>query len=133
MAKHSADMKRIPIKHVRDKAKARYNKGTSCEICAVTEPLDFHHYYTLTPLFEKWCRTNKVSVATDEEVIAIRDQFIAEHEKELYQDTVTLCHSHHMKLHSVYGKDPTLATAEKQKNWVRIQKEKLDEARKLAN
>jgi hypothetical protein len=36
-----------------------------------------------------------------------------------------------MNLHGVYGKDPSLATAEKQKNWVRIQKEK-HEARILA-
>jgi hypothetical protein len=131
MAKHSADMRRIPVKYIRDKAKARYQKGSSCEICGVTEELDFHHYYTLTPLFEKWCRDNKISIATDEDVLAIRDRFIAEHEKELYEETVTLCHSHHMKLHSVYGKDPSLATAEKQKNWVRIQKEK-HEARILA-
>jgi hypothetical protein len=37
-----------------------------------------------------------------------------------------------MRLHSVYGKDPALTTAEKQKNWVKIQKEK-HEARKLVS
>lgn len=124
MSKHSKNLIRLPIKHVRDKAKARYNKGNQCEICGDTESLDFHHYYTLTPLFEKWCRVNKISIVSDEDVLNIRDRFIAEHEKELYQDTVTLCHMHHMKLHSVYGKDPALVTAEKQKNWVNIQKEK---------
>ena len=128
MVKHSADFKRLPIKHVRDKEKARYNKGTSCEICGVSQELDFHHYYTLTPLFDKWCRINKISITSDNDVLEIRDRFILEHEKELYDDTVTLCHPHHMKLHSVYGKDPPLITAEKQKNWVRIQREK-NEAR----
>lgn len=132
MAKHSSAMQRIPIKWVRDKAKARYKKGTECEICGSTDTLDFHHHYTLTPLFERWCRSNKITITSDEDVIAIRDQFISEHEKELYEDTVTLCHDHHMKLHSVYGKDPALATAEKQKNWVRIQREK-HEAGKLAS
>jgi hypothetical protein len=126
MARHSADFKRIPIKHIRDKAKARYNKGSECEICSATEELDFHHYYTLTPLLNTWCKKHKVSITNDEEVLAIRDQFILENQKELYEDTVTLCHMHHMKLHSVYGKDPALATAEKQKNWVRIQKEKYE-------
>lgn len=124
MAKHSKNLTRIPIKHIRDKAKARYKKGSSCEICGTTEQLDFHHYYTLTPLFEKWCRLKKLKMETDEDVLAIREEFIAEHEKELYEDAVTLCHTHHMALHSVYGKDPTLTTAEKQKRWVQIQKEK---------
>lgn len=125
-------MNRIPIKWVRDKAKSRYEKGTACEICDSTQELDFHHYYTLTPLFEKWCKVNKISISTDDEVVNVRDQFIAEHDKELYHDTVTLCHTHHMQLHSVYGKDPSLATADKQKRWVVIQREK-HEARKLVN
>lgn len=116
--------KRLPIKWVRDLAKSRYDKGSSCEICGTTENLDFHHYYTLTPLFRKWCTLKKYPTETDEQVLAIRDEFIASHQKELYEDTVTLCHTHHMRLHSVYGKDPALVTAEKQKNWVVIQREK---------
>jgi hypothetical protein len=124
MVKHSADFKRLPIKHIRDKAKARYNKGNSCEICGESEQLDFHHYYTLTPLFDKWCKANKINITSDEDVLLVRDDFILQHEKELYEDTVTLCHTHHLKLHSVYGKDPALGTASKQANWVKIQREK---------
>lgn len=118
------NLKRDPIKFVRDKAKARYNKGTECYICASKERLDFHHFYTLTPLFNKWLRDNKIVIKTDEDVIAVRDRFIAEHMPELYEHAVTLCHDHHLKLHSIYGKDPPLVTAPKQKNWVRIQREK---------
>ena len=44
--------------------------------------------------------------------------------KELYDDTVTLCHSHHLLLHSLYGRNPSLGTATKQMNWVEIQREK---------
>lgn len=124
MAKHAKGTARIPIKWVRDKAKARYQKGNKCEICGDTEVLDFHHYHTLTPLFERWCLKNKLSISSDDEVIAIRDHFIEEHFVELYEETATLCHMHHMQLHSVYGKDPTLATAQKQRRWVNIQKEK---------
>lgn len=124
MAKHSQNLARVPIKWVRDKAKARYQKGTECEICGDTKELDFHHYHTLTPLFEKWCKEKKLTVVSDDDVKAVRDQFIEEHIRELYEETVTLCHKHHMLLHSVYGKDPILATAPKQKNWVRIQREK---------
>lgn len=123
---------RDPIKYVRDRAKARYKKGSHCEICESTENLDFHHYYTMTPLFNKWCKDKGYTVKVVDDILAIRDEFIAEEEDKVYNQTVTLCHDHHMKLHSVYGKDPALTTAEKQRNWVRIQKEKY-EARKLAS
>ena len=46
-------LKRDPVKYVRDRAKARYKKGKECEICGVTENLDFHHYYSLSPLFKQ--------------------------------------------------------------------------------
>ena len=118
------NLKRDPIKFVRDKAKARYQKDTECHICGKTEDLDFHHYYTLTPLFNKWLRDQKIVIRTDEDVLAVRDRFIAEHMPELYEYAVTLCHDHHLKLHSIYGKDPPLTTAKKQMNWVRIQREK---------
>jgi hypothetical protein len=116
--------KRDPIKFVRDKAKARYKKGTECFICGSQEKLDFHHFYSLTPLFNKWLKAEKIKIATDEDVIAVRDRFIEEHHRELYEEAVTICHDHHLKLHSLYGKDPPLVTAMKQKNWTRIQREK---------
>ena len=117
-------MKRDPIKFVRDRAKGRYNKGTECFICGSKEKLDFHHFYTLTPLFNKWLRANKITINTDEDVLEVRDRFIAEHMDELYIHTITLCHDHHLKLHSLYGKDPPLTTAMKQKRWTEIQREK---------
>jgi len=42
----------------------------------------------------------------------------------VYDYTVTLCHKHHLRLHSIYGKRPKLITAEKQNKWVEIQREK---------
>lgn len=118
------NLKRDPIKHVRDKAKGRYKKGTECFICGNTEELDFHHFHSLTPLFNKWLKAEKITIKTDEDVVAVRDRFISEHMPELYDHAATLCHTHHLKLHSVYGKDPALTTAEKQMRWVRIQREK---------
>ena len=56
--------------------------------------------------------------------MGIREQFITEHNKEIYESAVTLCHSHHMKLHSIYGKRPRVVTAKKQERWVGIQREK---------
>jgi hypothetical protein len=125
-----ASLLRDPIKYVRDRAKSKYEKGSQCEICGSTESLDFHHYYTMTPLFNKWCKDKGFTVKTVDDILAIRDSFIEEEHDKVYNQTVTLCHEHHLKLHSVYGKDPTLITATKQMNWVRIQKEK-HEARKL--
>lgn len=127
-----SELLRDKIKYVRDKAKARYRKGLLCEICGIEENLDFHHYYTMTPLFNKWCKEKGYTVKVVDDILNIRDLFISEHEDKIYNQTVTLCHPDHMKLHGVYGKDPALTTAEKQKNWVRIQREK-HEARKLAS
>lgn len=116
--------RRDPIKHIRDKAKSNYKRDTKCRICASTQELDFHHYYSLTELFEKWVDKKGHDISTDEKVIGIRDLFIEEHKTELYEETVTLCHPHHMKLHSIYGKRPLLHTANKQSRWVGIQREK---------
>ena len=120
----SKNLKRDPIKYIRDKAKANYPKGTECEICGTTENLDFHHYYTLTPLFNRWLKEKKITIKDEDHLLDLRDNFIDEHQKELYDDAVTICHDHHMQLHSIYGKDPSLGTAAKQKRWVGIQREK---------
>lgn len=119
-----ADFKRDEIKYIRDKAKARYKKGSECYICGSQENLDFHHLTTLTPLYNKWKKDNKLNISSEEELLAVRDRFISEHQRELYEETVTLCHDHHLKLHSIYGKDPALSTAKKQARWLDIQREK---------
>lgn len=116
-------LKRDCIKYIRDRAKSRYEKGSECEICGEAEDLDFHHFYSMTPLLDKWLRKSKEQ---KEYVMAWRDDFIAEHETEIFDETVTLCHTHHLQLHSVYGKNPALGTAKKQKRWVTIQREKLN-------
>jgi hypothetical protein len=114
-------LKRDYVKYVRDKAKSKYAKGDSCEICGETEQLDFHHFYSLTPLLNQWLTKNKHD---PEYIQSLRDDFIEEHHAELYDHTATLCHTHHLKLHSIYGKDPGLGTAKKQMSWVQIQREK---------
>lgn len=119
-----SDFKRDEIKYIRDKAKGRYKKDSACYICGSTENLDFHHHYTLTPLYNKWKKDNKIKVECEEDILAIRERFIAEHMPELYDFAKTLCHEHHMKLHSVYGKDPALTTAKKQMRWVELQRSK---------
>lgn len=119
------DLKRLAVKYCRDKAKSRYAKGDECYICGSTENLEFHHFTSLTYLLEAWLKRNKLTMNTAEEAMLHREKFIAEHEKELYEDTVTLCKKHHERLHKVYGLKPVLITAEKQKRWVERQREKL--------
>lgn len=115
------DLKRDLVKYVRDKAKSKYEKGTECEICGEIDDLDFHHYYGLSLLLRKWMTKNKLEGG---DILEFRDRFISEHLEELYKHTVTLCHAHHLKLHSIYGKDPGLGTAKKQARWVGIQRDK---------
>ena len=117
-------LKRDLVKYVRDKAKSQYKKGTCCYICASTENLDFHHFNGLTELLETWLRTQKIQITSEEEILGLRERFISEHTIEVYDEAVTLCHEHHLKLHSIYGKRPKLVTAKKQQRWVERQREK---------
>ena len=99
--------KRDLVKYVRDKAKSQYKKGSECYICGKTDNLDFHHFYGLTELLEN-----------EQDILEIREQFIDENRDKVYTKTVTLCHQHHLRLHSIYGKRPKLIHAEKQERWV---------------
>ena len=117
-------LKRDLVKYVRDKAKSQYKKGTECYICGATENLDFHHFNGLTELLESWLKKKQIQVTEEEDILNLREQFIAEHRTELYDEAVTLCHEHHLRLHSIYGKRPKLVTAKKQIRWVGIQRDK---------
>ena len=83
-------LKRDVVKYVRDKAKSKYEKATECRICGEAEQLDFHHFYSLTPLLNQWLTKNRHN---PEYIMALRDDFIEEHHAELYDHTVTLCHT----------------------------------------
>ena len=117
-------LKRDLVKYVRDKAKSKYKNDTHCYICGSTENLDFHHFYGLTELLESWFKENDITVKTEDEILELREIFIKENEDKVYKQAVTLCHMHHRKLHNIYGKRPKLITAQKQQNWVEIQRKK---------
>lgn len=121
-----ATNKRDCIKWVRDRAKKTYVKADTCHICGSTESLELHHYSSLTNLFETWAKTKGYDISTDNGVLAVRDDFIAEYRKQIYDDVVTLCKKHHLLLHSIYGGKPALATADKQSRWVEKQKDKFN-------
>ena len=120
-------LKRDPVKYIRDRAKSRYEKQSECYICGTKNELDFHHFYSLAPLLTQWLKEKKKERPlhyTDEYIIVWRDEFIEECHQELYKDTVTICHKHHLQLHSLYGRNPGLGTAKKQMRWVELQREK---------
>lgn len=120
-----SDLKRDEIKYIRDLAKSSYKKDSECYICGTTENLQFHHFYSMTALWNKFKLKAKITIKSVQDILDYREQFKATHHREIYEETVTLCKYHHMeRLHKIYGKSPSLATAEKQKKWVEIQREK---------
>lgn len=125
MAKNTNN-NRIPVKWVRDKAKKAYEKQESCFICGTSQDLELHHLHSITKLLNNWADKNNLDISTDEGILEVRDQFIEEHYKEIYEMVYTLCNKHHVALHGVYGKAPEPHTVEKQARWINIQKTKLE-------
>ncbi|CAB4175103.1 hypothetical protein UFOVP961_119 [uncultured Caudovirales phage] len=123
MAKNTGN-KRIPVKHVRDKAKAAYDKKDCCYICNTTIDLELHHFHSITILLENWASAKKYDISTDEGILEVRDEFIAEHHNELYEQVRTLCNKHHINLHKIFGKAPASNSVAKQARWVDIQQSK---------
>lgn len=125
MAKNTGENKRIAVKHVRDRAKSAYEKKDHCYVCQTNKDLELHHTHSITLLLNNWARQKGYDISTDEGILAVRDEFIAEHHKEIYDDVFTLCNSHHVKLHAIYGKAPELNSAPKQAKWLEAQRLKF--------
>lgn len=119
------DLLRDEIKYIRDLSKAAYTKDNECFICGARDDLQFHHFYSMTELWNKFKKKAKVTINNVEDILDWREAFKSAHHTEIYDETVTLCKYHHMeRLHKIYGKSPSLATAKKQKNWCNIRREK---------
>lgn len=117
--------KRVATKHIRDGIKSNYKKKCNCEICGTDQELELHHYITVSLLLKKYAHENSISIDTDEDVLAMREQFYQRHWHELVEYTVTLCAFHHKLLHKIYGREPVLTSAVKQERWVVKQAEKF--------
>lgn len=117
--------KRIPVKWVRDRAKAAYEKKDHCYICSGTADLELHHLHSITILLEKWAERKGYDISTDDGILAVRDEFISEHHTELYEQVYTLCNRHHVALHGVFGKAPPPGSADRQARWIGIQQDKI--------
>jgi hypothetical protein len=124
MAKNTNN--RIPVKWIRDKAKAAYEKQSHCYVCNTSADLELHHLHSITILLNRWSDRKGYDISTDDGILAVRDEFIAEHNVELYDMVYTLCNKHHVALHGVYGKAPAPGSEERQKNWIEKQKAKTE-------
>ena len=124
-------LKRDEIKYIRDLSKSAYKKDKECYICGSMDNLQFHHFNSMTLLWNKWKRENDVLILTVDDILKYREEFRKSHYDEIYNQTVTLCKFHHMeRLHKIYGKVPALSTANKQKSWCDKQRDKFQEKNK---
>ena len=124
MAKNTGN-KRIPVKWVRGRGKAAYQKQDCCYICGTNVDLELHHTHSVTYLLEDWSKRMGYDISTDDGILAVRDEFIEQHRVEIYDKVYTLCNPHHVKLHQVYGKAPPRGSEPKQERWIEAQKEKV--------
>jgi hypothetical protein len=115
--------KRIPVKWVRDRAKAAYEKKDVCYVCGTKQDLELHHLHSVTILLDKWSEAKGYDISTDAGILAVRDEFIDTHRVELYDQVYTLCNRHHVALHSV-GKAPRPGSEPKQAHWIETQRAK---------
>ena len=119
-------LKRFPIKYIRDFIKKDYKLRDECFICGSKDKLELHHLLSISELFNKWCVKNKINAIDDVDYIKkLRIEFANDLEEELsHKHLFTLCNTHHKQLHSIYGQTYSNHLAPKIKNWLEIQKAK---------
>ena len=119
-------LKRFPIKYIRDFIKKDYKLRDECFICGSKDKLELHHLLSISELFNKWCVKNKINAIDDVDYIKkLRIEFANDCEEELsHKHLFTLCSVHHKQLHSIYGQTYSNHLAPKIKNWLEIQKAK---------
>ena len=121
-----SELKREPVKYIRDILKKDYTIKTECYICGKTSTLESHHLYTVSFLFNTWCSEKRIpKIETEAEILAIRQIFIDENIDKLSPDNLfTLCSAHHKQLHNIYGQIYSNSLVPKIKNWLEVQKKK---------
>jgi 5-methylcytosine-specific restriction endonuclease McrA len=122
------NLRREPIKYIRDFIKKDYKARDCCYICASTVQLDLHHLYSVSELFTQWCAKNSIaSVDTEEQIKELRVLFATDCAASLSNDNLyTLCKKHHLQLHNIYGQKYSNHMAIKVKNWIEVQRNKAN-------
>jgi len=118
------DLKRFPVKYIRDYLKKHYLIKTNCYICDKTTDLETHHLYSISDLFNQWLDKQQIKeINSVEEIMRARVVFAEQYAKELAPENhYTLCKSHHTALHSLFGQNYDLYLVEKVKKWIEVKR-----------
>jgi len=121
-----SELKRLPIKYIRDFIKKDYKLRDKCFVCDSTEFLELHHLFSVSELFKRWRETNKINeISSVDEIKDLRVKFAEDCKDQLsHENLYTLCSIHHKQLHNLYGQTYSNYLAPKIKNWLEIQKAK---------
>ena len=121
-----SELKRFPIKYIRDYIKKDYKLRDECYICGSKEKLELHHIFSVSQLFNEWCTQHKITeIDSVEKITSLREKFAIDCKESLdHHNLYTLCKSHHQRLHTIYGQRYSNHLAPKIKNWLDIQKDK---------
>jgi 5-methylcytosine-specific restriction endonuclease McrA len=118
-------LKRLPIKYIRDFIKKDYKLRDECFICGSKQQLELHHLLSVSELFNNWCTKNRIIDFDLDQLKAHRVTFSQDCSEQLsHENLFTLCSNHHKQLHSIYGQTYSNHLAPKIKNWLDIQRVK---------
>ena len=119
-------LKRFPIKYIRDFIKKDYKLKDECYICGESNKLELHHLFSVSELFSKWCVSKKINNIESVDLIKeLRVDFAKDEADKLSNvNLYTLCKTHHLRLHTIYGQTYANHLVPKIKNWIHVQREK---------
>ena len=125
MKESDKKLTRLPVKWVRDGIKKNYKDREPCFICGADENIELHHIYSVSELWNNWLRENKITISCDEDVLSNRAIFEQDNLDKLSNDNLySLCKTHHLRLHQIYGKSYSNYMGDKVRDWIHKQRDK---------
>lgn len=125
MKESDKKLTRLPVKWIRDGIKKNYKEREPCFICGSEVDIELHHIYSVSELWNNWLRENRLTVSCDEDVLMHRASFEQDNLDKLSNDNLySLCKTHHLRLHQIYGKSYSNYMGEKVRDWIYKQRDK---------
>ena len=125
------NLKRDPVKYLRDYMKSKYKDKEPCFVCGSTDNIELHHIYSVAELWNVWVTKNSIKVISVEDITKHRVTFEEDNREKLSNDNLySLCKTHHAKLHQIYGKSYSNYMGEKVRLWLQKQKERFGDKQK---
>jgi len=117
-------------KFVRAKAKTIFHKlkKDKCWVCGSDKDLELHHIIPFSTLIHEYLKENDIDEKTLANNPELRDVILNHYKKEFFSEEylLTLCKVHHTNLHRLFGKTYGVKLAEKTKQYLQKQKEKMN-------